>query len=471
MERNGISGSLLQFFDYLKEKRYFTFTELNSFEQAIRTFKDNIKGYILWDKKVRTSLIISFTLAGLEKGVVITEEMIPLMEKLGLKQIEDFRGKFSGKSDYEIYSYAYDKYWNRCSRDYIIWLGGEHGSIMRPGVADFAIANKAFCTDLSSRKTDTLEYGLTKKLFSEMKPLSMVFGWHSYKKDMEEEFVTLSSGYGIRMEGLHTFPNYSFVNKVPPESGYKYKNNHSVKAGQKYIPEKKTYITFVQSDGLGLGAWSKQGRGSIPYAWSLTPNWYWLAPVMSEYFFSRVSLNDYFIGSPVPGYMYPKAIPKKYLPELMKMTDEMMKKLDINVIEFMDYSADGSEAGNNDMTKEMIDITYKSFPEAVGFINGYYPSFTYCSKDKRPFVSYEYYLSPGKTESEVVADIQELASINSNRPYFILVHVRQYSDITRVKSIYDSLGSEFEIVPLDVFLKMAGENPTFKERFMEEENK
>jgi hypothetical protein len=44
--------------------------------------------------------------------------------------------------------------------------------------------------------------------------------------------------------------------------------------------------------------------------------------------------------------------------------------------------------------------------------------------------------------------------------------VREYSDVARVKSICDRLGSQFEVVPLDVFLKLAGENPTFKERYM-----
>jgi len=35
-----------------------------------------------------------------------------------------------------------------------------------------------------------------------------------------------------------------------------------------------------------------------------------------------------------------------------------------------------------------------------------------------------------------------------------------------VKSICDRLGPEFEVVPLDLFLKYAGENPTFKERYL-----
>ena len=62
----------------------------------------------------------------------------------------------------------------------------------------------------------------------------------------------------------------------------------------------------------------------------------------------------------------------------------------------------------------------------------------------------------------MAADLRELAAINTKRPYFLLMHVRQYSDITRVKSILDRLGPDFAVVPLDVFLEMAGEDPTFE---------
>ena len=52
-------------------------------------------------------------------------------------------------------------------------------------------------------------------------------------------------------------------------------------------------------------------------------------------------------------------------------------------------------------------------------------------------------------------------------PCFLLVHVREYSDVARVKSICDRLGPDFKIVPLDLFLKLAGEKPTFKEKYMD----
>ncbi len=43
---------------------------------------------------------------------------------------------------------------------------------------------------------------------------------------------------------------------------------------------------------------------------------------------------------------------------------------------------------------------------------------------------------------------------------FLLMHVRQWSDIARVKSVFAALGPEFEVVSLDVVLTMAAEEPT-----------
>jgi len=456
-------------FNFYKDKKNFTFRELKSCEQAIKIFRSFIKGYVVWDKKERTSLIVAFTVAGLEDALVVSEEMIPMMEKFGIKKVEDFRGKFSGQSDAEIYQWAYNKYWKRCSKDFVLWMGGEHGKVMKPGIADWGISKKAFFNDLSTVKRDTAEYELAKKILSEMNPMSMVMGWHSYKKDKERDHVKLTSNYGHRVEGLNTLPNLSFSSNVPISKGFVFKNHHNIEAGKIYKPENKVYITCVQTDGLGLGGWTKPGRGEIPYAWEVIMNYSWMAPAMMEYFYTEATPNDYFIGAlSGPGYMYPKAVPPKMLPSLLDETNRLMKLLDLKVFEIMDYSEGATVEGNTELTKEVVDAYYKNMPDVIGFINGYAPAFTFTERNKIPLVSFDYYLSRSKTEENAVAELHELAAINKNRPYFLLVHIREWSDVTRVKRILSKLGPEFETVPLDVFLKMAGETPTFKEKFLEE---
>jgi hypothetical protein len=459
-------GPLLE---YYRTSRGMDFQELTSAEQALKELARYAGGYVVWDKQVRTSLIVAFTAAGLSRAVVVSEELIPLVEAHGLKKQEDFRGKFRGQSDIEIYEWAYRQYWNRCSKEYLIYMGGESGKVMKPGIADFGILKGAFFTDASTNPRDTLEYQFAQRLFAGMKPLSLVMGWHSYKKDLEAQHVTLASQYGLRVEGLHSLPNMSFNHQIPFTAGFQFKNNHTVKPATEYRPGRKVYLSCIQTDCLGLGAWTKPGRGEIPYAWEVTMNWSWLAPAMLQYFYDMATPNDYFIGSlSGPGYMYPKAIPPHLLPAVVETAYALMKKLDLNVFEIMDHSTYWLTDGiDDDVPKEIVDLYFDRMPEAIGIANGYRPAHTFAVDSGRPFISYDYYLGEKRAEKEAVADLKELAKLNARRPYFLLMHVRQWSDIKRVKRILDQLGPEFEVVPLDVFMKLAGADPTFMTRYGE----
>ncbi len=449
--------------EFLEDQHNYTFSKLRTVDQAVKTFKEDIKGYIVWDKEVRTSLIIAFTLAGLERSIVVSEEQIPLMEKYDIPMIEDFRGQFTGQNDLQIYTWAKAEYWDRCAKDSIVWLGGEHGRIMKPGVVDWGMHNKAFFQDLSCRKTDTEEYAMASELLSELEPMSMVYGWHSYGKDGEGEFTTLCSQHGHRISGLHTLPNMSFLAQEPVTPGFEFKNQHNLEPGKEYKPEKKVYIACIQTDCLGLGAWTQPGRGTIPYAWEVTMNWKWMAPAMLEFFYSEATPNDYFIGSlGGPGYMYPRAIPEEKLPNVVKTAASMMKGLDLNYFEIMDHAQLGQKEFNSDLTHDIVKTYFEYMPDAIGFGNGYGPAHTFYSDGDRTMISFDYYLSPQRSESNAVADLKELITLNKEKPYFLLLHVRQWSNIDRVKNILDQLGPDVEIVPLDVFTEMANHTPTFK---------
>ena len=460
------TGDLL---DYLQKKKYYTFTPLHSLRKTFSLFKDEFRGYIIWDKERPVTLDIAFTLAGLKDAVVLSEDLLPLTEGSGLPLIADLRKMFSGMSDPEVFRRAFDRYRKECSPDMLVWLGGESGNIRKPAVADWGIMHKAFFADLSTEEKDTVEYELSQKIFSSYPPMSILYGWHVYGKDKERDYVKLASRYGLRVEGLHTLPNISFVSQIPLEKDFSFRNNHSLKKGEKYKPEKKVYISCVQTDCLGLGAWNRPGRGKIPYAWEVTMNWYHIAPVLLEYFYSQATPRDYFIGSlSGPGYIYPKAVPDSILPSLLDSAWSLMKSLDLNVFEIMDYSEGATLEGNTDLTKKVTDAYYAHMPEAIGFINGYAPAFTFTVRNKVPLVSYDYYLDPARSVEDAIKDIRTLAALNPVRPYFLLMHVRQWNDIGKVAEILEGLGKDFRTVPLDVFLRMAGEHPTFREYLLDD---
>ena len=460
-----ITGPLFEFY---QRKHGVEFTELKTTHDALVRFSSAAKGYVVWDPAVSATMNVAFTIAGLEDALVVTPALIPMVEQHGLRMIDDLRGRYTGQTDAQIYTDAVNRYWARCTHDSIMLMGGHAGATRMPGMADWGVRNRMFFHDLSANPKHPEELALEKRLLSELKPLSIVFGWHSYAKDTEEQHTTLLSTYGLKMEGLHNLPNLSFNCQFTFTPGFKFTNTHHVARDAKLTAEPKVYVSFVQSDSIGIGVWTKPGRGKLPFAWQVTMNWTKFSPAALEYFHESATPNDYFIGGlSGPGYMYPNHIPADKFPLLMKEANELMEVLDERILEIMDNSAADGNVGNADLTKETVDRYYAAFPNVIGFINGYGPARTRDLRDTRPMISYDYYIDPRRPRDEVSADLNELIALNATRPYFLLVHVRESNDVNSLVEIVKQLNGPVEVVPIDVFLKLAASKQTYETRYQD----
>jgi hypothetical protein len=463
-----ITGPLFSFYE---RKHGVKFTELKTAEEALTRFAASAKGYVVWDPAVPASMNVALTIAGLEDALVVTAALIPQVEKHGLKPLDDLRGRYTGQTDAQIYADAVTRYWSRCSRDSIMLMGGHAGAVRQPAVADWGIRQKMFFHDLSANPKHPEELALAQRLLAELNPGATVFGWHSYAKDTEEQWTTLLSSYGLKMEGLHNLPNLSFNCQFGFTPGFKFTNTHHVARDAKLTAGAKVYLAFVQSDSIGIGVWTKPGRGKLPFAWQVTMNWTKFSPAALEYFHESATPNDYFIGGlSGPGYMYPNHIPADRFPLLMQEARELMAVLDEHVMEIMDNSAADGNVGNADLTKETVDRYYAAFPDVIGFINGYGPARTRDLRDTRPLISYDYYIDPRRPRAEVAADLNELIALNAKRPYFLLVHVRESNDVNSLVEVVKQLDGPVEVVPLDVFLKLAASNQTYTTRYQDPED-
>jgi hypothetical protein len=257
---------------------------VNDADAALTRFAQYAKGCVVWDKSVRSSLIVAFTIAGVEDLVVVNADLLPLALKHGLKPVVDLRGVFTGQQDHQIYQWAYDRYWKRCSRDYYVVLGGHAGAEMQPGIADFGVMQRAFFSDLSANPKHPEELALLKRILGQQNQASIVLGWHSYGKDTEGQHTTLTGNYGLKMEGLHNLPNVSFTCQIPLTPDFKFTNNHSVRRDEVRVAEKKVYVAALATDSMGIGTWTKPGRGKIPYGWQVLMNWAWMNPPALQYF-------------------------------------------------------------------------------------------------------------------------------------------------------------------------------------------
>ncbi len=442
---------------------------LDDADAALARFAKYTKGVVVWDQAVRSSLIVAFTVAGVEDLVVVTGDQLPLAAKHGLQPVVDLRGKFTGQTDAQIYQWAYDRYFERCSRDYYVVMGGHAGPEMQPGIADFGIRQRAFFTDLSANPKHPDELALLNRILGRQNVPSIVLGWHSYAKDTEGQHTTLVGNHGLIMEGLHNLPNVSFTSQIPLTPDFRFANNHTVKPGTPARQaEPKVYIAAVATDAMGIGTWTKPGRGKIPYTWQVLMNWAWMNPPALQYFYEDKSPNDYFIGGlSGPGYMYPKAIPADKWPALTAVGRDLMQRLDLRVLEIMDYSEGNRHVGNTDLPKEIVDRYYDQYPDAAGFINGYGSARTFDLRAGRPLLSYDYYLSIERPIEEAAADLEELIQLNPRRPYFLLMHVRESNTVEKVAAILGRLSEAVEVVPLDVFLQLAAGTPTYRTHYQQ----
>ena len=58
-------------------------------------------------------------------------------------------------------------------------------------------------------------------------------------------------------------------------------------------------------------------------------------------------------------------------------------------------------------------------------------------------------------------------ALNAQRPYFLLIHVRESNDVNSLVEVTKQLTGPVEIVPLDVFLKLAAGAKTYTTRYQD----
>jgi hypothetical protein len=166
--------------------------------------------------------------------------------------------------------------------------------------------------------------------------------------------------------------------------------------------------------------------------------------------------------------MYPAVVPAARFPGLMKEMNALMPLMDQHTVTIMDHTDRGIPIGYFDLPKRVVDEYYAGAPDVIGFINGYASAHTYDLRNGQAFMSYDYYLDEHRPEASAIADLDELARLNPQRPYYLLLHVRESNSIKRVISIMNGLEEKPEIVPLDTFLKLAASNQTYKTRYKDE---
>jgi hypothetical protein len=444
---------------YQKKGYPLNFSDISDFEQLLKEFCPLIDGYIVADPGMPDTMNVAQTWGSLENWMVIIPEMIPLVEKYGLKQKEDLRGRWQGRV--EIYEWAFNNLFVDCSRHI---LGDccvdypHHPSEGSFHIRDFLVANKAFTVDLSAALRQRREYKLLDKIYDQLEFPSGVWGWHD-SRDHEHWAVDRAarkSAYTICAVGS---PNFTLHGGVRPQKSAYPKQKPSTR--KNLVAEKnKIYIAWMMTDGDALwvmanqqmGNWGKDKKRNFPMTWGFLPLLADLAPAMYLYYIDEMKENDYMIAGPSgAGYTYPHmyADPRQFL----RYTKFYMQKCGLEIVNITNWN-DYTNWQEVDLP-DFNPILFKELNNCLGYVRGmgesaFEPHYNFGDK---PYVFCGEGIHRG--DKDDVDTIKSFIEANPNRPLFIFSLINIATKLDRIQKVVESLDMfDIEYVRLDDFMHL-----------------
>ncbi|HQK10132.1 MAG TPA: GxGYxYP family putative glycoside hydrolase [Rectinema sp.] len=238
--------------EFYRKEHGFDIEELSSLSEALKKFRDDYDGLVIWDESLLDTVNAAVMLAGLENLIPVTMNLI---EELALQDLpirHDLRNKWTDRL--QIYTWAMDNLFEQCKPGVVACI--EPGW-QRPEFLDYLVEERIFTYSLSSRHEGLgnkllmlLAFGppalrevifalrldapirkfalhwmarrsqevkisntIQRKVRSETYPT--IFGWHT-KRDDELSFMSQLSANGLRLVPAHLAGNFSFHSKVEP---------------------------------------------------------------------------------------------------------------------------------------------------------------------------------------------------------------------------------------------------------------
>ena len=262
----------------------------NRFE-LIKKYRDVLKGVVLYDpeKNIHYANLAS-TIAGLDGLLPVTPRIYEQLKgaQIDLPVMADLT-KLPYTHTTEIYDYLYENYWNRCTHRLLVSQPPVRGY-----VRDLAVAAGTAVVWLDARVWS--ENIVLRKFLKTMQPgNSIVTGW----------FPEERSGVGMTAEyGLSTIPS-DFYENATVYGGMSHLISYPAVPKMPKL-ENKIYLAIFLSDGDNVQycqhamsqLWDKQGRGSIPINWTISPGLVDFGPGLLNYYYATASSNDFFASGP-----------------------------------------------------------------------------------------------------------------------------------------------------------------------------
>lgn len=350
---------------YMQEKGY-TGTEerIPDSRAAIRRFRNEITGLIVYDPNLPASRNAAWMLAGLKNALPASPQTAA---KLDLPVVEDLRGKW--KRNVDAYRYIYDHYWDKMCHHLLAW---EYPSRWQEySSRDYEVQWNVFCFWLSSygdheKGADPpAEKQFIEELLAATPGNVPVMGWMSSNGGVgiqEYSGARLLSEYGKWIPGTGFNSNVSVHSAIhPPDSVFKQKYRRQ--PPQTTLRKDKIYISVNVIDSgdaqwywqfYQRKIWADPVRGSVPIGFTMNFTIRDMLPLVAQWYYENATPNDTLFGylymnAPVYATRFREEDRERIWKEYVAYHDDYCRKMDIDGIEL--YNGGGGPTAKDDLLR------------------------------------------------------------------------------------------------------------------------
>ncbi|WP_161491582.1 LamG-like jellyroll fold domain-containing protein [Sedimentisphaera salicampi] len=325
-------GRYALYLDDMKNRYDITTTRRNNFSFYINEYKDNVKGYILYDIDNSDSFSVAMSLAGVLKAIPLDVSLESDINRRWpeLQKVMDCRGKTE--------QWLYDNYWDRFNHNAIIM----HHTDMheKPFLRDWGAAIKAM-----SWWND--DYSITEQVIDSLHDNSSVWGWGNPALDAGElnmvDFVSSKNVFQVPSNHMLNLPTFAGMASYEPE--IELEQPISDKEFEKRSDVHHVAFMMSDMDNINVlfrppsGWLDSEYFGQFPMGWGMPGAMAEIAPTVIDWWYRNVPETDSFSVQGGLGYMYPSKF--SALDAYSTVLNGYMKNADIDTLVIPDNYSDG----------------------------------------------------------------------------------------------------------------------------------
>ncbi len=452
-----------------------TAKDRDALDALLSVYRSSVQGLIIYDPNCIESINVATTLAGQRDSIVVSPALAEALQGQPhhLPVVADLR-IYQWKSRVQAYSWAERNLLKDASPNLVAGLDPKIPGALR----SFLVATRTFVYWLDARKwlPEILngwisERGLMQRILSAFPAGTIHLGWFVD----EGQGVRLTSKAAIPMLASDFFFNlevWTSIQNVQGDYNAEALGLAGASPARPPTPDKqpapawqpttarqarepKAYVSFTISDGDNLQycqhrmarLWQEPVRGRIPIGWTISPALVQVAPTLAAYYIRTVTSNDELVAGPSgAGYMLPSNWPGEHLPAFLQLTGELMKSMNLNVIEVLDASLGPSMAFKNpglqeDYVKALAPFGVRGILSGSGQVQSNWRNVSGVP------VLQNLGLAGSVAKAVTLIRNATLQSANQASPQFLNVYILAWSMTpSDLQQVIEQLGSEYEVV-------------------------